>query len=132
MKAWLFKSGRGWLPADEEAQELHSKMGSGEAAEFRIVRPRSVKMHRMFFGIAREIGRNQDPPRSEDSIVAELKVRAGHFDVLVVDGHDVRVPKSIAFERLTHDEWMQLWPSFEEAISSTFGFEYIAELGRAA
>jgi len=131
MKLWLAKVQRagklGLIPTDEQSRAVLGRMADGEYAEFSIVRPRSVPMHRMYFGICRQIGENQDPPRSEDSIDQELRVRAGHFDLMFIDGYQVRVPRRIAFDKLTHDEWMHLWPSLELAIREHFGEEYIRE-----
>lgn len=128
MKLWLAKTVRGLVPADDASQAIFDRMGMGECAEFSIVRPRSLAWHRMYFGICRAIGQNQDPPRDEDSIDAELRVRAGHFDVMLVGEHEVRVPKRIAFAKLGGDEWAELWPSIELAIRETFGEEYVQEL----
>lgn len=131
MKIWLAKVQRagklGLIPTDEQSRAVLGRMADGECAEFSIVRPRSVPMHRMYFGICRQIGENQDPPRSEDSIDQELRIRAGHFDLMFIDGYQVRVPRRIAFDKLTHDEWMELWPSLELAIREHFGSEYIRE-----
>lgn len=131
MKLWLAKVSRGGkvglIPTDDIGQRVLSRMGEGECAQVEVVRPRSVQWHRMYFGICREIGLNQDPQRTEDSIDAELRVRAGHFELMWVDGHEVRVPKRIAFHKLSADEWAELWPSLELAIREHFGEEYIRE-----
>jgi hypothetical protein len=130
MKLWLAKVGRTLIPADYDAEQLMVKMGDGECAEFRVVRPRSVQWHRMYFGICRTIGQNQDPNRDEDSIDAELRVLAGHFTVVPVvgvPGVEIRMPKRIAFDKLTADEWSALWPNLETAIRERFGDEYIRE-----
>ena len=131
MKLWFCKVSRdgkvGLVPTDELARGILNRMGDGECAEIEIVRPRSVPWHRMYFGICRDIGFNQDPQRTEDSIDQELRVRAGHYDVIFVDGHEVRVPKRIAFSKLNADEWAELWPSLELAIREHFGEEYIRE-----
>lgn len=128
MKIWLAKTERGFAPADEESIGTHRRMGMGEIAEFAIVRPRSLQWHRMYFGICRAIGQNQDPPRDEDSIDHELRVRAGHYDVMIVDTVEVRVPKRIAFAKLDGQAWQELWPSLELAIREYFGEEYVQEL----
>jgi len=131
VKLWFCKVSRdgkvGLVPTDELARGILNRMGDGECAEIEIVRPRSVPWHRMYFGICRDIGFNQDPQRTEDSIDQELRVRAGHYDVIFVDGHEVRVPKRIAFSKLNADEWAELWPSLELAIREHFGEEYIRE-----
>lgn len=137
MKAWLVKVSRGTrsglLPTDDAGRDLLAKMGEGECAEFSIVRPRSLPMHRRFFAILSEIGENQDPKRDAEDILDELKVLAGHYQSLIVsdpksgDMFEVRRPKSIAFHRLTHDQWMELWPSLEQAGIQRFGETYWLE-----
>lgn len=131
MKIWFAKVSRagkvGLIPTDEDGQRIISRMGDGECCVVELVRPRSLPWHRMYFGMCREIGKNQEPMRTEKSISDELKVRAGHFEIMWVDGHEVRVPKSIAFDQLTADEWAELWPSLELAIREHFGEEYIQE-----
>jgi len=131
MKLWFAKVRRGekagLIPTDEDSRALVNRLSDGECVEVEIVRPRSVPMHRMYFGICRQIGLNQDPMRTEDSIDNELRILAGHYDVLYIKGHEVRVPKRIAFAKLTHDEWMELWPSLELAINERFGEEYVQE-----
>lgn len=131
MKIWLAKvtkNGKvGLIPTDDLSRTILSRMGDGECAEVELVRPRSLPMHRMYFAICREIGLNQDPQRTENSIDNELRVRAGHFELMFVDGHEVRVPQRIAFAKLSHDEWAELWPSLELAIREHFGEEYLRE-----
>lgn len=130
MRMWFAKRPRGFIATDEQSARFHASMADGECAVFEVVRPRSVQWHRMYFGICREIGFNQDPQRTEDSIDGELRVRAGHFDMFFVDGHEVRMPKRIAFNKLDGEEWSALWPSLELAIRETFGEEYIQERAR--
>lgn len=131
MRFWFAKARRGTkvglIPTDEESHALVAKMGDGECVEVKVVRPRSIQWHRMYFGICREIGQNQEPERDEDSIDAELRVLAGHFDVMYVGKHQVRIPKRIAFEKLSADEWAHLWLSLETAIRTRFGDEYLRE-----
>jgi hypothetical protein len=134
VKLWLAKVRRddkvGLIPTDDESRAALGRMGDGECAEVELIRPRSLQWHRMYFGICRIIGQNQDPTRGEDSIDAELRVLAGHYDVLWVDGHEVRVPRRIAFAKLSGDQWAELWPSLEMAIREKYGEEYLRESAR--
>jgi hypothetical protein len=131
VKIWLEKvMGRqmaGLIPTDEESKTILNRLKDRECVEVTITRPRSVPMHRMYFGICTEIGKNQDPQRTKGSIDYELRIRAGHFDVIWIDDEPCKVPKRIAFDELTHDEWMELWPSLELAIRERFGDGYIQE-----
>lgn len=134
MRLWFAKVARdgkvGLIPTDEEGRRALNRMGNGECIEIDLRRSRSYQWHKMYMGICREIGKNQDPPRSESSIDYELRIRAGHFDAMEIDGHDCRFPKRIAFEHLSADEWAELWPSLEQAICDKYGSEYIGELAR--
>lgn len=123
----LARKGRGFLPADQDADELHRKLGDGELLALKVLKIRNLPWHRMYFAICRDIGVNQDPQRDENSIDYELRIRAGHYDVMFVGGIEVRTPKRIAFDRLSGDEWEALWPSMELAIREHFGDEYIRE-----
>jgi hypothetical protein len=128
MAAWFYRKGDALVPADDAAKRGIAKMGEGECVEVSIVRPRSVQWHRMYFGICGVIGENQDPRRDAESIDYELRIRAGHFDVMLIEDHEVRVPKRIAFKKLSAEKWAELWPSLELAISTRFGNEYLSQV----
>jgi hypothetical protein len=44
-----------------------------------------------------------------------------------MDGHEIRVPKTIRFAEMDADQWSELWPSIEQAVADRFGAEYIRE-----
>lgn len=141
MRLWLARVSRGTrvglVPADEHSEAVVAKMAEGECAQFTLIRPRSLPMHRRYFAICRAIGANQDPPRDEESIDHELRILAGHFDSMRLRDRrsnelfEVRTPKRIAFHRLTHDEWLAIWPSLEKAGIERFGAEYWIEMEAA-
>jgi len=129
MKLWLAKVERegklGLIPTDDHSRALLGRMANGECAEFDIRRPRSVQWNRMYWGMCREIGENQDPQRDEDSIDSELRILAGHYELMFLDGHEVRVPRRLAFDKMDADEWADYWQRVELAISERFGSEYL-------
>lgn len=132
MKLWLAKRrGRttsGLVPTDEDGRAFLDRFGDGECCQVEIVRPRSVQWNRMYWGLCRAIGENQDPPRDEESVDAELRILSGHYDVMYVEGHEVRVPKRIAFQKMSADEWAEYWQRAEVAVSERFGAEYLPEM----
>lgn len=131
MRLWLARIAHTLAPTDEASAAAIRKLAPGECVEVTFQRPRSVKWHKLYFGLCRTIGEQQDPPRDEDSIDMELRVLAGHYEMMRLRDpksgvlYEVRVPKRIAFERLTHDEWAELWPRLEQAIAERFGAEYL-------
>jgi hypothetical protein len=131
--AWFYMKGDCLVPADDDALAGVRKMGDGECVEVSIVRPRSVKWHRMYKAICADIGKNQEPRRDGDSIDYELRILAGHYNVMPINGVndiEVRVPKRIAFAKLSAEKWSELWPSLELAIRQKFGEGYLRETPR--
>lgn len=134
MKTYLAKrtSGAtvGFIPTDQPGIEYIGRLGDGECVLAEILKPRSIKWHRRYFAICAQIGANQDPRRDADSIDHELRILAGHYDVLPIHDTDyqVRTPKRIAFNKLTHDGWAELWPSLEQAGIERFGAQYWVEV----
>lgn len=124
MKHWFSRLGRNLIPADAAAERLITRMADGEGLVLSTIKVRSVHWHRMYFGCCREIGQNCDPPRDEESIDSELRVLAGHYTVMYVAGFEVRVPKRIAFDKLTAQEWAGLWTSLDLAMQERFGFDF--------
>jgi hypothetical protein len=121
------KTSVGLVPADQDAAEAIAKMADGEVAVYTLKQPRCLPAFRWWWATCAEIGRNQDPERDRESICAELKVLAGHYVVVPlegVEGVQVRMPKSISFERLTEAQWRDLLPSLELAGRERFGDEY--------
>jgi hypothetical protein len=139
MELYLAKTSRngrhGLVPADPETAEAIAKMGDGECLLLRPIKVRSLRFHRLYFALCREIGQNQEPTRDESSIDMELRVLAGHYDVLHArKGNslfEVRTPKRIAFDKLTADQWRELWPSLELAGRERFGSEFFDHLAVA-
>lgn len=126
MSYWFFRKGNALYPADDRAERYMRKMFEGEASQIEIERSRSYKWHKMYVAICIEIGQNCDPERDWMSIDNELRVRAGHYDKLIVNGYKVLVPKRIAFDKLTADQWQELWPRLDQAMRDGFEFDHTA------
>jgi hypothetical protein len=119
----------GLVPADEASQAAMNRLGEGECVSIELLRPRSLPMHRRLFAILTAIGENCDPPRDPEDVLDELKILAGHYEVMHLktkagETYEIRRPKSIAFHRLSHDQFMELWPSLESAGIERFGAEF--------
>jgi hypothetical protein len=125
VSAWFYKKGKALLPADEDGERGLSRMEDGECVLVSVVRVRCPRELRRYYAICSRIGENQDPPRDKDSIDRELRIRAGHFDVMFIEGHEIRSAKRIAFEKLSQEAWEDYWRRVELAISLWVGAEYL-------
>ena len=126
MKEWVYMKGGALYPADERAQKAFKRLFEGEAMQLEFIRSRSYKWHKTYVQCCIEIGQNCDPVRPWESIDYELRVRAGHFTKMFIDGHEVRVPNRIAFDKLDGAQWALLWPSLDLAMREHFGFDFDA------
>jgi hypothetical protein len=133
MKIWLCRIAHTLSPTDEESAAAINRLAPGECVEVEISRPRSIHWNRRYWATCAEIGRNQDPQRDKDSIDQELRVLAGHYEVMTVRDpksgvlYEVRVPKRIAFDRMSADEWASYYQRAEAAGIERFGAEYWIE-----
>lgn len=126
MKVWVYKKGKALVPADERTERAFNRLFEGEAMQLELERSRSYKWHKMYVACCIEIGENCEPERDWMSIDSELRVRSGHFDQYPGDGFVIRVPKRIAFDKLSADEWSELWPRLDRAMQEGFGFDHTA------
>ena len=130
MSYWFFRKGNALYPADDRAERYMRKMFEGEASQIEIERSRSYKWHKMYVACCIEIGQNCDPERDWQSIDNELRVRSGHYDTMYVrvKGQKamVLVPKRIAFDKLTADQWHELWPRLDQAMREGFSYDHAA------
>jgi hypothetical protein len=131
-RVWLAQASRGkkvgLIPTDDESAALLRRLGQGECVEVELTRPRSVQWNRMYWALCRTIGENQDPARDEDSIDAEIRILAGHYEVMHFGDHEVHVPKRLAFSRMDADQWAEYFKKAEIAISERFGSCYVESL----
>jgi hypothetical protein len=113
------------VAADERAAKAIKRLEPGEIVLLSLVRVRSGRWHRLFMGGCAAIAENSDEPLTTDAVKQTLKLLAGHVDV-VQDKHGnvFKVPKSIAYESLTAEEWESMWPSIEKSAAEHFGFSF--------
>jgi hypothetical protein len=127
MSAWFHKKGMSLAPSDEAALRGLMRMGDGECVLVSIIRPRCANELRRYYAICTAIGENHDPPRDKDSIDHEIRIRSGHYEVMYIEGHEIRSAKRIAFEKLSQEGWEDYWKRAEMAICDRFGSEYLEQ-----
>jgi hypothetical protein len=125
VSAFFHKRGMALHPSDEAALKGLMRMGDGECVLVSVVRPRCANELRRYYAICQSIAENQDPPRDKDSIDHELRIRSGHYDVLLIEGHEIRTPKRIAFDKMSQEQWISYWERVEACVAQHFGVEYL-------
>lgn len=121
---WMAKKGLALLPVDDKCVRALRKLEDGEAVEVELKRSRSPSWHRFFMKCCAVIGDHQEPVKSTHQMKEAIKMAAGHVETLISpNGTEYKFAKSIAFDKLTPDEWEELWPSLEDAMRLEFRFD---------
>ena len=88
----------GFVPANDEAQEIFAKSKLGQLVELSGKRPRNAKFHRLFFAMLRLISENSNPPISRKAALHFAKLATGTGEVVTDSrGETHFIPGSINF-----------------------------------
>jgi hypothetical protein len=128
MTRWFHRCGKFLQPSDEAAEKALARMEQGESVQLEMLRARSPKFNRMYWGCCREIGLLQEPPRSEVSISDEIKVLAGHYTSLKIAGTDyeIRSPNHINFRAMNAEQWGEYFKKADQVMLNHFHFDSAA------
>jgi len=119
MKVNLIKVNGGLFPSlpDDEAQI--AKIKRGQVVQYEIKKPRNSKFHRKFFAMLQIAVDNSN--YNVECVLHALKLRIGHFTNMVLkDGSQVYVPRSISFAAMDNDEFEIFYNRCSQAIIDMF------------
>lgn len=128
MKIQLYKRGKGFLPASQEAEQVHAKMSQGEIAWFKPMRIRDPVEHRRYWALMTLCAENCeriDLPyggvmivHSKDDVHTAIKLLTGHVETIfdAFGKPAFQIPKSTSYEDMTADEWNEFWPRVVDAV----------------
>ena len=112
MEIWLHRTIHGFAAHDDAAREYLRKVKLGDVVKCEVIRPRSVKYHRRFFGMLNTVWQACGDWQTVDELLVELKFRAGLVDKQrVIDKGTGEVlaeiikPRSISFAAMSDDEF---------------------------
>lgn len=110
---WLVKDGNGLLhPFQDNDYELVSKMKVGEETSFTHRRIRTAGLHRKYFALIKLAYENQDHYKDIYVFRKVLEMRAGYYTPIKTErGHDLAIPKSIAYSELDQTGFEALYNS---------------------
>ena len=125
MKKFFVRVGTALFGMDESAQKSILRLAEGECVELEMKRARSPQFNRLYWGACAEIGRRCEPERDQESISNEIKIRAGHYEVMKLEGIDaiIQVPKHINFRAMDADEWAAFFLKADQVMLQHFGFD---------
>lgn len=122
MKLWLTKVFNALHPLKNRDVELLESLNT-EPHLWSVVTVRNGLFHRKYFGMIRLGYNNQDEFRNEDIFRKATEMRAGYFVPVNVDGVEVRMSDSIAYERLSQPDFEKLYNEVWRVLQDKYGFD---------
>jgi len=109
-------------PADDEAEEVISKLKRGECIRVKYTKPRNYEFHKKYFAMIQAMFDCQDFYTNQNIFRKVLEMAAGHFDqILTTKGTTIFLPKSISFADLDQEEFEKIYQSVITAFVERFG-----------
>lgn len=82
-------------------------------------RPRSLKMHRLFFAALALIFKNQDRYQTLDQLLSAVKVELGYVEWFKMrDGREIGIPQSIAFNHMDQTQFNEFFNRFCDLVQA--------------
>ena len=106
MELWFFRFGKHLVASDHEAEEAVKKISQGECVLVDLKRPRNLAHLRKYWSLINLVQENQEKYPNKEHLHIAVKLAAGWYEPWVMlDGTTALVPKSIAFDKMSQDEF---------------------------
>lgn len=128
MKIDIFKHGKGFLPASEDAQKVYSRMSPGEIVWVNVLRIRDPVANRRYWQLMTLCAQNCERIElpyggvmiinNKNDVHTAIKLCTGLVDTIfdAFGKPAFQIPKSTNFEAMTADEWNEYWPRILDVI----------------
>jgi O-acetyl-ADP-ribose deacetylase (regulator of RNase III) len=109
----------GLTPDDDAARDALRRVQIGEIVRVDVQRPRSHKNLRRWWALCNLITQNSDTIKSPEQAHDLLKIMAGHCTHIVSQstGEVYQIADSIAFGRISEDEFQDVWQRAVKAVT---------------
>lgn len=126
MKLYLKVTATGLTPMYDSDFDEKKKLEIGTEVVAEIKRPRNYEHHKKFFALLRLVFDNLPEDLSErypnmESLLTEIKFQLGYYDThITLSGRETHIPKSIAFEMMSQDEFAKFYDRTVDVVMRWF------------
>jgi len=109
-------------PADDEAEEVISKLKRGECIRVKYTKPRNYENHKRYFAAIQTMFDMQEHFQNIKQFRIWLQMKAGAYTPVVTPkGTTIFMPDSISFADMDETEFRALFSNCLDAFLETFG-----------
>ena len=95
-------------PEDEKSAEMVRKVPRGTSVSVRLLRDRNPEQLKLYWQILDRVVAATGRWRTPEELHLALKIATGHLEeVKLVTGRRILVPESVAFDRMSEDEFLR-------------------------
>ena len=118
-----------FMPSYPSDHEKAKKLKVGNEYSFTHKKIRNVAFHRKYFAMIRMLFDSQEVFTDQTIFRKYMEMKAGYYTVTNTGVDDMILPKSIAFEKLSEDDFSELYGKVCQVAYEKFGMdnENIAE-----
>jgi len=119
---FLAAKGLGHLtPVDATGEDALRKLKFGDVVTVEVKKPRNGKHHRLYWALVSMVWENQERYATAEELHEALKVSAGICtQVELPSGQVVKIPGSIAFDKMDQTEFGQFYDRICDLIAAHF------------
>lgn len=111
------------VPACPDAEEWLRKTKLHQGVLIEPRRPRNIQHHRKLFALLNLAVDNWPEPTTLNAVRGAITIAAGHYDEINTKNGPWRIPKSIAFESMSQDEFEPFYQQAVLIISRVLGVD---------
>ena len=107
MELWLTRTLSGFSADESDADTVRrlKRIPLGTTVQVELRQPRSVPELRYYWQLCSLVAINHRDFIAREQVDQALRILTGHCDVFTLDGRTVEVPRRIAFNKLSQEEW---------------------------
>lgn len=128
MKILLLNTAEGLKPMYDDDYDEKRRLRLGQVYQAEIKVARNIRFHRLYFALINcaweylSERQQQFFHGSRESFRKTVEIAAGHYELVysVQRKEWMQIPRSIAFDRLSEDEFSALYERVKDVIFSTF------------
>jgi hypothetical protein len=127
MELYLLNTAGGLKPLYDADYDEKKKLKIGETYKATLKVPRNLAFHRKYFALINcaweyLTEEQQEPFANSEQFRKYLEVAAGHYDQWFSPDYGItlRIPKSIAFDKMSGDEFGELYRRIKDVLFARF------------
>jgi len=116
---YLKRTLAGLVADDADAVESLKRIPLGVTVHCQVIKPRSVPQLRMYWALCALVASNHAELQTREQVDQALRLLTGHVDLVQVGGQTLKLPRRIAFAKLSQDEWSAYLMRAKDAVIQT-------------